>query len=81
MKSLIFLIVLVAVIGVLALLPQIEINKDAVIESSAWQWVRAAFYFFPMHTVIEIGTIILGFAIWSIVVAVAKTFWDLLPFV
>lgn len=80
LKTVIFLIVFFVVIGILALLPQIEINKDAVITSSAWQWVRAAMYFLPFDTCIQIGTVVLGLAIWSMIISVVKTFWDIFPF-
>lgn len=79
MKAIIFLVIFFVVIGILAVLPQIDLNKDAVISSSAWNWVRAALYFLPIHTCIQIGTVILGFGIWSVIVAVVKTIWDILP--
>lgn len=80
MKLLIVGIIIVFVLATLALLPQINIDKDAVISSSAWSWVIAAFYFFPTHTVGTMLVIIVGMGIWSIIVAVVKTVWDVLPF-
>ena len=44
MKVAIFLVVLVAILGLLAALPAIEIDKDAVVSSSAWAWIIAACY-------------------------------------
>lgn len=83
-KIVVFVIILSAVIGILAFLPQIEIDKDAVISSSAWSsawsWVRAALYFLPIHTVINIGTAVIGLGIFTLSVAAVKTFWDVLPF-
>lgn len=79
-KLAIFLVVLGIVLGVLAFLPTIDIDKDAVISSSAWHWVMAALYFLPTHTVINIGSIVVGLGIFSLIVAVVKAFWDVLPF-
>lgn len=72
-------VVLVVVIGLLLSLPGIDLDKDAVISSSAWQWVLAALYFLPMHTVVGIFSIIVSLGIFSLIVAVVKTIWDVLP--
>lgn len=79
-KLVIFAVIIVAVLGILAFLPEINIDKDAVISSSAWSWVRAALYFIPLHTVVAILSVVLGIGIWSIIVSVVKTIWDVLPF-
>ena len=79
-KLVIFAVIIVAVLGILAFLPEISIDKDAVISSSAWSWVKAALYFIPLHTVAAILSVVLGIGIWSIIVSVVKTIWDLLPF-
>lgn len=79
-KLAIFVVVLGIVLGVLAFLPSIDIDKDAVISSSAWHWVMAAMYFLPLHTVINIGSIVVGLGIFSLIVAVVKSIWDVLPF-
>lgn len=80
MKVLIFGIIFLAVVGILTLLPSIEIDEDAVLSSSAWQWVKAALYFLPIHTVAAILAVVVGLGVWSIIVAVVKTIWDVLPF-
>jgi len=79
-KLAIFVVVLGIILGILAFLPAIDIDKDAVISSSAWHWVMAALYFLPTHTVISIGSIVVGLGIFSLIVAVVKSIWDVLPF-
>ena len=80
MKVIIFGIILLIVLGILALLPEVDIDEDAVMNSSAWQWVLAAAYFIPTHTVVGILAVVFGMAAGSIIVAVVKTIWDILPF-
>ena len=80
LKLVVFGIILVAIIAILVLLPSVDIDKDAVISSSAWYWVMAALYFIPTHTVVSILTVVIGIGIFSLIVAVVKTIWDLLPF-
>ena len=79
MKAAIFLVVFVAIIALLAALPAIEIDKDAVVSSSAWSWILAACYFIPMGTVSAIGGIILALWMFRTTVALVRTIWDLLP--
>lgn len=80
-KVIIFGVILVAVLAMLVLLPTISLDKDAVISSSAWHWISAALYFIPTHTVVMILTIVVDIGIFSLIVAVVKTIWDVLPFV
>ena len=79
MKVAIFLVVLVAILGLLAALPAIEIDKGAVVASSAWSWILAACYFIPVNTVSAIGGILLALWMFRVTVAVVRTIWDLLP--
>ena len=79
MKVAIFLVVLVAILGMLAALPAIEIDKDAVVSSSAWAWIIAACYFIPMNTVSAIGAIILALWMFRVTVALVRTVWEMLP--
>lgn len=79
-KLAIFVVVLGIVLGILVFLPDIDIDKDAVISSSAWYWVMAAMYFLPTHTVFQIGSLVVGLGIFSLIVSVVKSFWDVLPF-
>ena len=79
MKAVIFLIVIVAVFGLLALLPAIQIDVDAVTSSSAWSWILAACYFIPVPTVSAIAGIVLALWTFRVVVALVRTIWDLLP--
>lgn len=80
LKLAVFALILAAVISLLIALPQVNIDKDAVMSSSAWSWVKAALYFIPTHTVVSILTVVIGIGIWSLIVAVVKTIWDVLPF-
>lgn len=79
-KLAIFVVVLGIVLGILIFLPNIDIDKDAVISSSAWHWVRAAMYFLPTHTVRIIVSIVVQLGIFSLIVAVVKAIWAVLPF-
>lgn len=80
LKLVIFAVILAAVISILIALPQIDLDKDAVLSSSAWHWVKVAMYFIPTGTVFAILTVVIGIGIWSLIVAVVKTIWDVLPF-
>ena len=80
LKLVVFAVILAAVIAILIAQPQIDIDKDAVLSSTAWQWVKAAMYFIPTGTVVAILTVVVGIGIWSLIVAVVKTIWDVLPF-
>ena len=79
-KSVIGLVIFGIVLGVLVVLPTITVDAEAVMSSSAWAYVRAALYFVPVHTVLTILGAILALGLWSIIVAVVKTLWDVLPF-
>ncbi len=76
----VFALIVITVLGILALLPQIDIDPDAVTTSEAWAWVIAACYFIPIHTISNILTVVVGLGVFSIIVAVVKTIWSLLPF-
>ena len=79
-KLAVFALILSFVMALLVALPQIDIDKDAVLSSTAWQWVKAAMYFIPTGTAVSILTVVFGIGIWSLIVAVVKTIWDVLPF-
>jgi len=79
MKILIFMIVIVVVFGLLAMLPAIEIDQDAVTSSAAWSWIIAAMYFFPVGTVGAILTLIVALWLFRMIVSLVKTLWELLP--
>ena len=79
MKTILFLVIFALVISVLVLLPDIEINKDEVVSSSAFTYIRAAMYFIPAGTVFSILGIILALWTFRVIVAVVKVIWDLLP--
>ena len=69
------------VLSLFPFLPVVELSAEAVEASSAWQWIQAALYFIPVHTVVQILGVILALSLWSLVVSVIKTIWDLLPVV
>jgi len=79
-KAIVFSLIIVAVLGALALLPAIEFEQDAIVSSAAWAWIVAAMYFIPTHTVVTILTVIVALGVWSLIVAVVKAMWDILPF-
>ncbi len=79
LKVAIFAALIVVVFGLLAALPAVAIDVNAVVASSAWQWIRAALYFIPTGTVITILQVIVALGVFRIVVALVKTVWDLLP--
>ena len=79
MKLLLFAFLILIVFGLLAALPAISIDKDAVTSSSAWSWIIAACYFMPMGTVITILTLIVALGVFRLIIAVVKAIWDMLP--
>ena len=79
MKTLLFILIFVIVIAALVQLPDIEINKDQVVSSNVFTYIRAAMYFIPSGTVFTIGGIILALWVFRVIVAVVKVIWDLLP--
>ena len=79
MKVLIFAVLIVLVFSLLALLPAITIDVDAVTQSSAWDWIIAAMYFIPTGTCTAILTILVALWSFQLVIALVKMVWDLLP--
>lgn len=80
LKLAIFGIIIVAVLALLMMLPEIDIDTGAITTSAAWSWVMAAMYFIPTHTVVTILGVVVLLGVWSLIVAVVKVLWDLLPF-
>lgn len=78
-KLVIFGLVLVAVLVILASLPHIDISTGEITTSAAWSWIVAAMYFIPTHTVVTILGVVVVVGVWSLIVSVVKTLWDLLP--
>jgi len=74
-------VILVVVFALLMALPTIRIDKDTVIASNAFAYVRAACYFIPTGTCAAILAIIVGLQVFRIIVALVKTIWELLPVV
>ena len=79
MKLAIFAVLIVVVISCLLLLPTIHIDVDAVTASTAFEYIRAGLYFFPVQTVLRIISLTLSLWVFRIIIAVVKTIWDLLP--
>lgn len=73
-------LILVFVISLLLLLPAPEIDVAAVTASAAFGYVQAAMYFLPMGAVYGIGSLILVFWVFRVIVSLVKMIWDLLPF-
>lgn len=80
LKLAIFALVIAFVLAALVMLPVIELDTAAITSSSAWSWIIAACYFIPTHTVVTILGIVVALGVWSLIVAVVKTLWDVLPF-
>ena len=80
MKTIIFILIFIVVISALVQLPDIEINKEGVVSSNVFTYIRAAMYFIPSGTAFTICGIILSLWVFRIIVAVVKVIWDLLPF-
>ncbi len=79
-KLILFGLVLAIVIGMIALLPTVTIDKDAVVTSSAFQWIRAGLWFLPTAAIVAITTVQLALWLFRFIIAMVKTFWDMLPF-
>ena len=78
-KAILFGVILLVVFALLMALPTIRLDKNIVIASNAFAYVRAAMYFIPTGTCAAILAIILGLQVWRIIVALIKTIWELLP--
>ena len=79
-KIVIVSLIIVFVLGALVLLPTIELDTGAITASAAWSWVVAAMYFIPTHTIVTILGVVVALGVWSLIVAVVKALWDVLPF-
>ena len=79
-KLLLFALAFALVISLIAILPTITIDKDAVVSSSAYQWIRAGLWFLPTSAVVSIATVQLSLWLFRVIVALVKVFWDMLPF-
>lgn len=69
------------VLPILNKIPSVQINYDGIVTSSVFQYLRAALYFLPMHTVFAIGSIVLALWVLRIVIAVLHSLWKALPIV
>lgn len=66
---------------VIAKIPSVNINYDGVVTSSVYQYIRAALYFFPMQTVVNILSIVLALWVLRVVIAFLHSLWASLPIV
>lgn len=73
------LIFVLVVIPCIMALPTITINVPAVLDSSAYSYIRAGFYFLPVNTVSAILAITLALFLFRLLIAVVKAVWELLP--
>ena len=66
---------------ILAKIPPVNINYDGVVTSSVYQYIRAALYFFPMQTVVNILSIVLALWVLRVIIALLHSLWASLPIV
>ena len=66
---------------ILAKIPSVNINYDGVVTSSVYQYIRAALYFFPMQTVVNILSIVLALWVLRVVIALLHSLWASLPII
>ena len=66
---------------VLSLVPDITINYDGIANSSAFQFIRAGLYFFPMDTVLQILYLVISLWTLRVVIAFLHSLWSALPLV
>lgn len=62
-------------------IPEISIDYAGVSSTTIYQWLRAALYFFPMHTVLTICTITLALWVLRVIIAFLHSLWASLPIV
>lgn len=79
MKALIFIVLFFVVITALVALPTIDLDVDAVVASNAFAYIRAAMYFIPVRTVINILSTLLTIWLFRMIVSFVKMVWDILP--
>lgn len=79
-KIAIFAVIFVIVIGFIAMLPTITIDKDAVITSSAYQWIRVGLWFLPTGAMAAIFSVQITLWSFRVLIAIVKVIWDMLPF-
>lgn len=79
-KIAIFALIFTIVIGFIAMLPTVTINKDAVVTSSAYQWIRAGLWFLPTGAITAIFAVQLVLWSFRVLIAIIKAIWDMLPF-
>lgn len=66
---------------ILSRVPEISIDYAGVTSSSIYQWLRAALYFVPMHTVVTICALTLALWVLRVVIAFLHSLWASLPIV
>lgn len=79
MKKIMWAVLIVAVLGLLVFMPEIHITAGEITSSSFAQYLRVACYFLPMGTVSAILSLIMGFWVFRIIVAIVKAIWSILP--
>lgn len=62
-------------------IPEISIDYSGISSSSVYQWIRAALYFIPTHTVAAILSLTLALWVLRIVISLLHSLWDSLPIV
>lgn len=79
-KVAIFVVIVVIVIGLIAILPTVVIDKNAVITSSAYQWIRAGLWFLPTTAMVAIFAVQISLWLFRLILSIIKVIWDVLPF-
>ena len=72
----IFTLILILVFSLFMALPTIRIDKDTVISSNAFAYIRAACYFIPTGTCLAILGLFLGMQAFRIIVAIIRMLID-----
>lgn len=65
--------------GLLVLVPDISWSVDTSWMSAFVSVLKMVFYLLPMHTVIQIITLIIALTIFRFIISLIKTIWELLP--
>lgn len=67
-------------LGFLDLLPDLEWTVNVSMVTGAVQWLHVVLYILPIGTVLAICGIIIAKTLFSNIIAMVKSIWELLPF-
>ena len=66
---------------ILSLIPDVELNTPDGVWDTGLEWIRAALWFFPFNTVMDILSLVLLLWVFRVSVAVLHSIWSSLPIV